>query len=241
MKEAMYRIVQISDTHISKYGHFLEERFDEAARTISKLDPPPNIVVHTGDLTDNGVLADYEYALEKLKAITCKTIIAAGNHDERNFGQSLFREMISPLEYEFDDGKCKFFIMNSPEPDRDEGRLGRRRQTYLEESLQALQEDAIRVIVFHHHLVPVPHSGREMNVLEDAGDILDLILRHKVNLVLMGHRHVRRVLRINDTVLVNAGTTSSMRTRGRFGHTLNVIDIDHQGRAEVAELRLGEI
>lgn len=240
MKEVAYRIVQISDTHISGYGHFLEERFDEAARTICRLDPSPNIVVHTGDLTDNGVLADYEFALEKLKAIYCKTIIAPGNHDERNFGQSLFREMISPLEYEFDDGRCRFHVMNSPEPDRDEGRLGRRRQTYLEENLQISPKDTIKIIVFHHHLVPVPHSGREMNVLEDAGDILDLVLRHNVNLVLMGHRHVRRVLRINDTVLVNAGTTSSIRTRGRFGHSLNIIDIDHQGRIEVSELRLGE-
>jgi len=239
MKQEMYRIVQISDTHISKYGQFLEERFDEAARKINELDPAPNTVVHTGDLTDTGVLADYELAVEKLKAIDPKVIVAPGNHDERNYGQSLFRELVSPLEYELDSGRCKFFIMNSPEPDRDEGRLGRRRQTYLEESLRALPKNAISVIAFHHHLVPVPHAGREMNVLEDAGDILDLVLRHDVKLVLMGHRHVRRVLRINNTTLVNAGTVSSTRTRGRLGHSFNIIDIDEEGRIEVSELKLG--
>jgi predicted phosphodiesterase len=79
-----------------------------------------------------------------------------------------------------------------------------------------------------------------MNVLEDAGDILDLVLRHKVNLVLMGHRHVRRVLKIDSTVLVNAGTTSSMRTRGRFGHSFNIIDIGHDGQINVTEHRLSE-
>jgi len=240
LRDIAYRIVQISDTHISKYGQYEEGRFNEAVRIINRLEPKPDIVVHTGDLTDNGVLADYELAVEKLKIINAKTITAVGNHDERNFGQSLFRELVSPLEYEVDEGKFKFFMMNSPEPDRDEGRLGRRRQTYLEERLKALPEHTVKIIAFHHHLVPVPHSGREMNVLEDAGDILDLVLRHKVNLVLMGHRHVRRVLKIDSTVLVNAGTTSSMRTRGRFGHSFNIIDIGHDGQINVTEHRLSE-
>lgn len=232
--------MQISDTHISKYGQYEEGRFNEAVRIINRLEPKPDIVVHTGDLTDNGVLADYELAVEKLKIINAKTITAVGNHDERNFGQSLFRELVSPLEYEVDEGKFIFFIMNSPEPDRDEGRLGRRRQTYLEERLKALPKHTVKIIAFHHHLVPVPHSGREMNVLEDAGDILDLVLKHKVNLVLMGHRHVRRVLKIDSTVLVNAGTTSSMRTRGRFGHSFNIIDIGQDGQINVTEHRLSE-
>jgi 3',5'-cyclic AMP phosphodiesterase CpdA len=130
--------------------------------------------------------------------------------------------------------------MNSPEPDRDEGRLGRRRQTYLEESLEHLSDDKIKVVAFHHHLVPVPYSGRETNVLEDAGDILDTVLKHDVNLVLMGHRHVRRVLRINNTTLVNAGTVSSVRTRGRFGYSFNIIDIHHDGTVQVTEQSLTE-
>jgi Icc protein len=234
----MYRIVQMSDTHISRYGQFIEERFDQAAKRINELNPAPDIVVHTGDLTDTGVLADYEFAIQKLKAIDPKVIVAPGNHDERNYGQSLFRELVGPLEYEFDSGRCMFFMMNSPEPDRDEGRLGRRRQTYLEERLKALPNNKVKVVAFHHHLVPVPHAGREMNVLEDAGDVLDLILSYDVDLVLMGHRHVRRVLRIGRTFLVNAGTVSSTRTRGRLGHSLNIIDIDDDGVIEVQEFKL---
>ncbi|MGQ9542866.1 MAG: metallophosphoesterase family protein [Candidatus Bathyarchaeia archaeon] len=239
MPEPDYRIVHISDTHITKYGQFLEERFDEAVRKINSLDPPPNVVVHTGDLTDNGVLADYEFATEKLKMINFKVMVAAGNHDERNYGQSLFREMVGPLEYEADDGKYRFFIVNSPQPDRDEGRLGRRRQSHLENRFKKLPADTFKIIVFHHHLVPVPYSGRETNVLEDAGDVLEMVLRFNVRLVLMGHKHVRRVLRIGNTVLVNAGTISSTRTRGRFGHSLNIVDFSMEGEVEVSELKLG--
>ncbi len=240
MRPHNYRIVQMSDTHISKFGQFMEKRFDHAAKIINGLDPAPDVVVHTGDLTDNGVLADYEFAIKKLKTIKPKMIIAPGNHDERNFGQSLFREMVGPLEFESEKEDLKFFILNSPEPDRDEGRLGRRRQSYLEEKLGGLSEDSVKIMIFHHHLIPVPYAGREMNVLEDAGDILDMVLRYNVDLVLMGHRHVRRVLRINNTLLVNATTTSSIRTRGRLGHSLNVIDIKKDKPIEISEINLGD-
>jgi len=47
-------------------------------------------------------------------------------------------------------------------------------------------------------LVSVPFSGRNKDVLEDAGDALGIVLRHRVNLGSMGHRYARRALRIND-------------------------------------------
>lgn len=143
--------------------------FDKATEKISRLDPPADIVVHSGGLTDYGVHADYEFAKEKVKAIEGKLLVAPGNHDERNYGQSLFWEMIRPMDYEEKVGKAAFYLLNSPEPDRDEGRLGRRRQRFLTDGLSQLPRDAIKVVVFHHYLVPVPYAGREMNVLEDAG------------------------------------------------------------------------
>ncbi|MEM2123136.1 MAG: metallophosphoesterase, partial [Candidatus Bathyarchaeia archaeon] len=63
------RLVHLSDTHISPHGQFVEETFDEAVRQINALDPSPAVIIHTGDLTDNGVLSDYEYALEKIKLL----------------------------------------------------------------------------------------------------------------------------------------------------------------------------
>lgn len=236
----MFRLVQISDTHISEYGQFIESVFDKAVSEINKLQPSPDIVVHTGDLTDHGVFADYEFAKKKLEGIDARLFVVPGNHDERNYGQSLFKEIIGPLDYKVRVGEVALFLLNSPEPDRDEGRLGRRRQSFLESELMNLSREVIKVVIFHHHLVPVPYAGREMNVLEDAGDVLDIVLKYDVNLVLMGHRHVRRVLRINNTLLVNASTLSCIRTRGRFGHSFNITDIYRDGTVRVTEHNLTE-
>jgi 3',5'-cyclic AMP phosphodiesterase CpdA len=229
------RIAHFSDTHISKFGNFVQDAFDEAVKRINALEPSPDVVIHTGDLTDNGVLEDYEYAMEKLRALKGKILVTPGNHDQRNYGQSLFRELVGPMDYEYKTDSIAVYLINSPEPDRDEGRLGRRRQEFLEEKLKRVPEDTVKVIAFHHHLVPVPYAGRETNVLEDAGDVLRLVLGHKVDLVLMGHRHVSRVLRINNSTLINAATTSSIRTRGRLGRSFNIIDFLSDDKMKVYE------
>jgi 3',5'-cyclic AMP phosphodiesterase CpdA len=238
MKELKSRIVHISDTHISEYGQFMEKIFERALVVINSLKPLPDVVVHSGDLTDHGVYADYKFAKKKIEGVDSKLIISPGNHDERNYGQSLFKENIGSFDYETRVGNNVFFILNSPEPDRDAGRLGRRRQIFLEERLKSLSSEYVKIVIFHHHLVPVPYSGREMNVLEDAGDVLDIILKYKVDLVLMGHRHVRRALQINKTLLINASTLSCIRTRGRFGHSFNIIDIFQDGTIKVNEWNL---
>lgn len=240
MSELKFRIAQISDTHISKYGNFVEKMFDKAVKEINGMDPKPNVIIHTGDITDHGVLSDYELALEKIKMFDIEVILAPGNHDERNDGHSLFRELIGPLDNEYQIDNASIFVMNSPEPDRDDGRLGRRRQTYLENKLDNLSEEKIKIVVFHHHLVPVPFAGRERNLLGDAGDILEVILAYKVDLVMMGHRHVRRFLCVDRTCLINAGTVSSLRTRGRLGHSFNIIDISTDGKVKIIEKNLSE-
>ncbi len=78
----------------------------------------------------------------------------------------------------------------------------------------------------HHHVIPIPNSGRETNIIEDAGETLDILLRNNAPLVLMGHRHVPYAVQVHKTLLVNAGTFSCTRTRAHFGHTFNIIEIE---------------
>ncbi|MCK4974501.1 MAG: hypothetical protein KAR81_04555, partial [Sulfurimonas sp.] len=99
-----------------------------------------------------------------------------------------------------------------------------RRHKFIQEGIK--KNDKLNIIGFHHHLVPVPNSGRETNIIDDAGETLDFILKNKVPLILMGHRHVPWAVKIHKTLLVNAGTFSCNRTRAHFGNTFNVIDID---------------
>ena len=83
-----------------------------------------------------------------------------------------------------------------------------------------------RIFVLHHHLLPVPGTGRERNVVYDAGDALEALQRAGVNLVLSGHKHVPYAWRLENIFIVNAGTVSSLRLRGNTRPCYNLIEIE---------------
>jgi 3',5'-cyclic AMP phosphodiesterase CpdA len=181
------------------------------------------VVFVSGDLTTNGLLSEYKMVKEKLAEIEHRVIVVPGNHDERNLGYKLFPEFFGESSFIHTLKDLCFVGLSSSEPDKDDGRLGRERHKLIENALAHGKD--LTVVGFHHHLIPVPNSGREKNIIEDAGETLDLILRNEIPIVLMGHRHVPYGVKIHKTLLVNAGTFSCTRTRAHFGNTFNSIEI----------------
>lgn len=215
------RIAHISDLHFNFGNDFNEKIFNKAVKILNKVDA--DLVFISGDLTTQGLLSEYEFAKENLNKIENKMAIIPGNHDERNLGWKLFPEFFGNTDFINDYNDITLVGLASSEPDRDDGRLGRGRHLKIEEGIK---KKKMTVIGFHHHVIPVPNSGRETNIIEDAGETLDIILKNKVPLVLMGHRHVPWGVKIHKTLLVNAGTFSCTRTRAHFGNTFNIIEID---------------
>jgi len=84
----------------------------------------------------------------------------------------------------------------------------------------------LKMVVLHHHLIPVPNTGRERNIPVDAGDFLKLIGELHVNLVLWGHKHVPWFWKLNGTLMVNAGTATTRRTKARIEPSFNVINLN---------------
>src|SRR5206468_1243097 len=73
-------------------------------------------------------------------------------------------------------------------------------------------------------LVVIPGNHDSRNVGYDAGDTIECLQRAGVNLVLSGHKHVPYAWRLEDLFIVNAGTVSSLRLRGRTRPCYNVIE-----------------
>ncbi|MFQ6084689.1 MAG: metallophosphoesterase family protein [Candidatus Bathyarchaeia archaeon] len=235
----MLKIAQISDTHITPYGRFMENIYDRLISEVNAVEP--DIVVHSGDVTDWGFLEDYKLARDAMKLIEAETIVIPGNHDSRNLGNLLFPRFFGKRY------KCKGFegfgiiALDTTVPDLDTGRLGRSGQRHLVRYLNRF-DGSIRIVMIHHHLIPVPEAGRERNLIDDAGDVLKVITKKGAELVLMGHRHVPNVARVENTILVNAGTLSSVKTRGYHGHSFNLISIAGRWiKVEIVKLLEGRI
>jgi len=215
------KIAHISDIHCNLGTDFNPKVFEKAVTLLNKEEA--DLIFISGDLTTFGLLSEYEMAAEKIKQIKGKTVIVPGNHDERNLGWKLFPEFFGITDFIHDYTDVTLVGLASSEPDKDNGRLGRGRHKKIEEGIKKNKKTTI--IGFHHHLIPVPNSGRETNIIDDSGETLDIILKNEVPLVLMGHRHVPWGVKIHKTLLVNAGTFSCNRTRAHFGNTFNIINI----------------
>ena len=227
------RIAHISDIHCNKGTDFNPIIYDKAIKILNEIEA--DFVFISGDLTTDGLISEYELAEEKLKQINGKKVIVPGNHDERNLGWKLFPEFFGDTDFIHSYDDLTLVGLASSEPDKDNGRLGRSRHTKIVEGIE--KKEKLTIIGFHHHLVPVPNSGRETNIIDDSGETLDIILRNEVPLVLMGHRHVPWGVKIHKTLLVNAGTFSCNRTRAHFGNTFNIIDIDDDIDVTVVDIK----
>ncbi|HII91058.1 MAG TPA: metallophosphoesterase, partial [Methanosarcina sp.] len=85
------RIVHISDIHFSE-AYYMPEIADSMLENINR--SSPDIIVITGDLTENGLAAEYNGAKKFIDRIECKNkIIVPGNHDSRNAGYLFFEDL----------------------------------------------------------------------------------------------------------------------------------------------------
>jgi Icc protein len=219
------KIVQISDTHISPYGGFVEKDFDKMIERINSL--KPDLVIHSGDITHEGLLEDYKLAKRKLSQLKPDLITLPGNHDSRNLGHTIYKNFFGSKNVIKRVGDVGICALDTTVPDIDEGRLGRTGQEHMKKLIEEFF-GLSKVISIHHHLIPVPEAGRARNMIDDAGDVLKLVTEENVDLILMGHRHVPNITKVENTIMINAGTLSARKTRGYHGHSFNLIHLEHK-------------
>ena len=109
--------------------------------------------------------------------------------------------------------------------------MGREHYEFITETFSEAG-DKLKIFVVHHHLIPLPGTGRERNIVFDAGDVLQRLVDVGVNLVLSGHKHVPYSWKLEDMLIVNAGTASTLRLRGDTRPCYNIIEVEN-GRVDV--------
>jgi len=224
-------LVQISDVHCGPM--FLRETLRAAIKEINTLNP--DIVLVTGDLTENGVTSEFKTASEELKKLKAqKLIFVSGNHDYRSTGYLLFREYF-PFQQITETDEAAIVVLSSARPDRDDGEVGHRQNIWLERTLENYK-DKTRIVAIHHHVIPVPDTGADQITVIDAGDVLRSLVKSKANLVLCGHRHRPWRWKMENMHVVHAGSVSCEKLRGFFCNSYNVISVE--GKKVEAKLKI---
>lgn len=228
-----FRIALLSDIHCG------EVTFDAALlrSTIDRInDMEPDVVVFAGDITAAGYEWEFEEGARWLSELQAPVMTIPGNHDSRNVGyvhfQKVFGERFSRLRLAFDDLRAErlgatgvtIVGVDSSEPDLNEGHVGRDHYPWIRDQFEWPQD--VKVFAVHHHLVSIPGTGRERNIITDAGDLLGELSRLDINVVLSGHKHVPFFWGLNGMLLCNSGTASTHRVRGLTPPSFTELQVD---------------
>ncbi len=218
-------IVQISDLHVG--SQFLPEKFGVLEDEINGLNP--DVIVVTGDLTNEGLVGEYERCRTLLERLSTgrRMIAVSGNHDYRNTGYLLFKKFF-PFEpvNELDDDTV-LVTVGTARPDRNEGEVGYRQNLWLERTMKKYA-DRVKIVAMHHHLIAIPDTGSDQLTVVDAGDVLRTVLDAGVDVVMCGHKHRPWAWNLGTLTVLNAGTPTSERVRGLFENTYNIISISNR-------------
>jgi len=217
-------IVQLSDLHVG--SQFLPEVFETLVKEVNGLHP--DVIVITGDLTNEGLMKEYEKCKSLLTKFNTKKIISiSGNHDYRNTGYLLFKKFFPFQAVNELDDDVVLVTVGTARPDRNEGEVGYRQNLWLERTMKKYK-DKIKIVAMHHHLIPIPDTGSDQLTVVDAGDVLRTVLDSQVDVVLCGHKHRPWAWNFGKLTVVNAGTATSERVRGLFENTYNILTISNK-------------
>ena len=214
-------LAHVSDLHLTG-SNFVEKWGENLIKILNE--KSPDIVAITGDITDDGYIHEYEIAKDFLDRIKARKIIIPGNHDARNKGYEIFEEIFGTRYPYYENAKLIILGIDSSEPDIDDGHIGRENYPMIKEKMA--KNKKIKILALHHHLIPIPGTGRERNIPIDAGDVLNLCIKFGINFVLSGHKHLPWIWKLENTYFITAGTACSRRLKGKSYPSFNLFEIE---------------
>jgi 3',5'-cyclic-AMP phosphodiesterase len=227
------RIAQISDIHCGE-PTFDGELMASIVQRVNQV--APDLVVVAGDLTAAGYEWEFQEAVNWIDLFEPPKIVIPGNHDARNVGylhfQTHYGDGFTRFRRAFDSERAERMLatgftivaVDSSQPDINEGHVGRARYPWIREQFD--EPDDVKIFAIHHHLVSIPGTGRERNIITDAGDLLAELTLLDIDIVLSGHKHVPFFWGVNGILICNSGTATTRRLRGRTPSSWNEIHID---------------
>ena len=204
-------LCQISDPHIVERGTLAYGRVDtpghleRCVRKILALPRRPDVVVATGDLTDNAAAGEYGVLGEILAPLDMPLYLAVGNHDDRDVLRAAFPKHTYLLgddgfvQYVVEDFAVRLVVLDTLIPGKPGGRLCEQRLAWLDRTLAA--SDRPTIVAQHHPPFPTGLSFMDRMSLADPAAEAAVITKYPyVERVIAGHHHRTSQARFAGTV-----------------------------------------
>ncbi|MEM9009679.1 MAG: metallophosphoesterase [Pseudomonadota bacterium] len=148
------RIAQITDSHIVAEGTLWKDTLDTSATLARAVDAlnriEPDLVVHTGDLVDDGLPEQYAHAVDLLTPLKPPLRLLPGNHDAREPMRAAFPDQAWDgdfLQFREERDGLRILGLDTLQPGETGGHYCDARRTWLAEHLAPAQP----TLIFLHH------------------------------------------------------------------------------------------
>ncbi|MGH6899153.1 MAG: phosphodiesterase [Geminicoccaceae bacterium] len=193
-------IAQISDLHFLPKGMLAFGQIDvagcleRAIDHLNALQPRPDAVLITGDLTNDGDAAVWAELMAALGRLEAPIWPLPGNHDDRELMRGACAQLglfphAGPLRFALELGPLRLIGLDSLVPGDPAGRLGPEQLAWLDARL-AEAPDRPTLVALHHPPFRTGIDHMDAMMLEDGAALAAVIGRHpQVARVLCGHVH----------------------------------------------------
>lgn len=189
------RIIQLSDIHIfSKRDQALlgvktQESFDAVVALMEAERGQIDAIMLTGDLSQDGSAASYNYIADKLRGFNVPIYAVPGNHD--NISMLLQTYVTGPICCEqvvlFKD--WELILLNTHKPGAVEGELAANQLQFLKTALAKAAVPNI-IVFFHHHPILIGSKWLDNLGLTNKEDFWQIISNDpRIKAIVFGHIH----------------------------------------------------
>lgn len=209
-------IAQITDIHLGfepdSPSEFNRQRLDRALAALLAMDPRPDLLLATGDLTDRGDADSYARLRDAVAGLPFPVYMALGNHDERATFRTVFPQASFDdgfLQYVVETPPLRLLVLDTLEEGRHGGAFCERRARWLSARLDEAP-DARTLIVQHHPPVEAGIPWMNTDPAEAWVARLAACLRGRDNVVgiVCGHIHRAMATRWEGLVVATCPSTA---------------------------------
>ena len=187
-------VLQITDPHLladpegTLLGMRTRETLDAVLAHIREQGRQPDVVLATGDISQDGSDESYRYFREQTAFFDCPVFWFMGNHDVREAMDRVIGDT-GANRRRFRARGWQLVFLDSSVPESVHGRLAEEELQWLDQALSDYPQDNALVCLHHH---PIDISAQWMNAigLRNHEEFFEVLKRHpQVRGVLWGHIH----------------------------------------------------
>ena len=213
-------IAQLSDPHVRPEGMLYQgvvdsnAQFTAAIAHVNGFDPPPDLVLLSGDLVDEGTDDEYATMARLLAPLKAPVLAIPGNHDDREAFRRAFAGLswlpeVGPVDYVADRGAVRIVALDVTLPGLHHGAVSEAGAAWLDGVLAA-EPHRPTMIMMHQPPFDTGVPYLDLYSCRDGHRLAEVVARHpQVERIVCGHVHRFMQVRFGGTMLCTAPSTTT--------------------------------